>query len=162
MIYILTGAIRSGKTTALKHWVKQRTDVDGLLCPDGKHGKRYFLNIASQEEYPLENANVLHKNSISVGSFQFMKSAFQKANKYVINSAENQHYNYLIIDELGKLELRNEGLHDAAIRIISEYERLTKQHLILVVRESLLHKIIQHYHISDYSILKKEDLKRFP
>ena len=45
MIYILTGDIRSRKTTALLHWIEGRKDVDGLLCPDDKTGKRYFLKV---------------------------------------------------------------------------------------------------------------------
>ncbi len=50
MIYILTGDIRTGKTTALLDWIKDRNDVDGLLCPDSENGMRYFLKVKSKEE----------------------------------------------------------------------------------------------------------------
>ncbi len=49
MIYILTGDIRTGKTSALLDWCKNRNDVDGVLCPDDDKGKRYFLNIKSKD-----------------------------------------------------------------------------------------------------------------
>ena len=49
MIYILTGAIRTGKTTALLNWINNRNDVDGLLCPDNENGKRYFLKVKTKE-----------------------------------------------------------------------------------------------------------------
>lgn len=42
MIYILSGEIRTGKTSALREWVRKRNDVDGLLCPDDANGKRFF------------------------------------------------------------------------------------------------------------------------
>ncbi len=45
MIYILSGNIRTGKTTALFEWSENRNDIDGLLCPDDEFGKRYFLKI---------------------------------------------------------------------------------------------------------------------
>ena len=54
MIYILTGDIRTGKTTALLEWCKNCDDVDGLLCPDNAEGKRYFLEIKSKNEFELE------------------------------------------------------------------------------------------------------------
>ena len=60
MIYILTGEIRSGKTTALKTWASDRADVDGLICPDGKNGKRYFLKVKSKEEIELEAESENH------------------------------------------------------------------------------------------------------
>lgn len=159
MIYILTGNIRTGKTTALLDWCKNRNDVDGVLCPDDDKGKRYFLNIKSKDTYPLAaNSDTENHNIISVGPFQFLKSSFQKANDYLLQSNEKSEYSYLVIDELGKLELKNIGLHDSAKSIITQHENSKSHHLILVVRESLLNEIITHYNISEYSVLRKEDL----
>lgn len=42
MIYVFTGAIRTGKTLALLKWAEKRNDVDGLLCPDDDDGRRFF------------------------------------------------------------------------------------------------------------------------
>ncbi|OUS03541.1 hypothetical protein A9Q86_01115 [Flavobacteriales bacterium 33_180_T64] len=158
MIYILSEAIRTGKTTTLLEWTKNRTDVDGVLCPDNEKGKRYFLKIKSKGIFSLEVETENINDIIQVGPFRFLKSAFEKANDFVISLTSNKENRYLIIDELGKLELKNTGLHASAKMIIPQYILNDKEHLILVVRESLLYEIIAHYDISHYSIIKKEDL----
>ena len=160
MIYILSGDIRTGKTTALSNWIEARDDVNGILCPDGVDGKRYFLNIKTNDTFPLE-ANLQNESElITIGPFQFLKSAFKKANTYLISLASEMNSQYIIIDELGKLELKNQGLHQAAESLIPEFTFKDDQHLILVVRISLLDEIIKHYNMSHYSILNKEDLAR--
>jgi nucleoside-triphosphatase len=158
MIYILTGAIRTGKTSALLDWADTRTDVDGLLCPDDDFGKRYFLKVASKEEFPLEVNNGNLDDLIEIGPFQFLKSAFTKANNFLFSFASEMERQYLIIDELGKLELKNQGLHSAAETLIPEFIQNRTQHLILVVRDYLLDEIVEYYDISEYQLLKKEDL----
>lgn len=162
MIYILTGDIRSGKTTALLSWAKTRTDVDGLLCPDDKDGKRYFLKVRSKKEFQLEtdpDYEASEKDIIKVGPFQFLKSAFKRANDFLVSFTSENESRYLIIDELGKLELRNKGLHVSAEILIPEFIADKKCHLIMVVRDYLVDGIVAHYRISEYQLLKKEDLK---
>ena len=157
MIYILTGAIRSGKTTALLNWSKGRNDVDGLLCPDNEDKKRYFLKVKSLEEFQLETESDT-EDILKIGPFRFLKSAFKKANDFLITFTSENENQYLILDELGKLELKNEGLNLAAERVIPEFLNDDKQHLILVVRDYLLDDIIEYYNISEYRILNKENL----
>lgn len=160
MIYILTGDIRTGKTTALLNWIEGRTDVDGVLCLDGKNGKRYFLEIKSKEEFELE-VELESEKTITIGPFHFLKSAFEKANEFLITLSAKNESQYLVIDELGKLELKNTGLHDSAKVLIPKYEKNKDHHLILVVRESLFDDILEHYNISEYSVLKKDGLRLF-
>lgn len=159
MIYILTGEIRSGKTTALRNWIVNRNDVDGLLCPDDKNGKRYFLKVKSGKEFELET-EIGNQEIIEIGNFKFLKSAFKKANDYLISIASETNYSYLIIDEIGKLELKNKGVHLATEILISKYRRDEKQHVILVVRDYLLDAILKYYQICEYSLLKKENLTK--
>lgn len=162
MIYILTGDIRTGKTTALLNWAKDRNDVDGLICPDGKGRKRHFLKVKSKEEFELEvefEKNMDSQKLIAIGPFQFLKSAFEKANGFLMALSTKKKSQYLIIDELGKLELKYEGLHTAAEVLIPDYMFKDNKHLILVVRTSLLEKVIKHYEIKAYTLLTKENLK---
>ena len=160
MIYILTGDIRTGKTTALLNWINNRKDVDGLLCPDDENGKRYFLNIKTKEHFNLEVHQDYDMEIVEIGPFQFSKAAFDKANNFLMSSTSEMENRYLIVDELGKLELKNKGLHLAAEQLIPHYMLNVKYDLILVVRESLLDEIIRHYSISKYSLLKIEDIER--
>lgn len=161
MIYILTGDIRTGKTTALLNWIIDRKDVDGLICPDGKDKKRYFLKVNSKEEFQLEvtsDNNIRPEHIIKIGPFQFLKSAFKKANDFLISFTSENENRYLIIDELGKLELKNKGLHISAETLIPQFLNDENQHLILVVRDYLLDDIIKHYNIAEYQLLSKADL----
>ncbi|MFT4770970.1 MAG: nucleoside-triphosphatase THEP1 [Cryomorphaceae bacterium] len=159
MIYILTGDIRTGKTTALLEWTTGRKDADGLLCPDDEKGKRYFLKVESREKFPLE-VEVENERSISIGSFLFLKSAFAEANHYLISRCTEHLGQYLIIDEIGKLELKNEGLHIAAEALIPNYMINDSEHLILVVRKSLVDEVINQYQIGAYTLISKEDLAK--
>jgi len=160
MIYILRGDIRTGKTTALVEWCKNRDDVDGVLCPDNAEGKRYFQEVKSKTKFEFEVETELETEAIiEIGNFKFLKSGFEKANAYLLAVALENESQYLIIDELGKLELRKEGLHDSAEKLISNYESNENKHLILVVRDYLLDTVLTHYSISEYKILEREELK---
>jgi nucleoside-triphosphatase THEP1 len=158
MIYILTGDIRTGKTTALLNWASTRKDVDGILCPDNENGKRYFLKVKPGEEFELE-VEIESEKTITIGPFHFLKSAFGQANDYLIETNKGRDFKYLIVDELGKLELKNEGLHHATKALIPDFMFKNNKYLIFVVRASLLEDVINHYQIESYTLLTKEDLK---
>ncbi|MEQ3665857.1 MULTISPECIES: nucleoside-triphosphatase [unclassified Olleya] len=158
MIYILTGAIRSGKTTALLDWSNNKNDVDGLLCPDDINGKRYFLKLKSKSTFKLE-AEAETEAIVAIGNFKFLQSAFNEANDYLILEASKTERQYLIIDEIGKLELKNEGLHVSNKALISQFKSKDNTHLILVVRDYLLDAVLEHYGITECSILTTEDLE---
>ena len=158
MIYILRGDIRTGKTTALLEWCKNRNDVDGVLCPDNAEGKRYFREVKSKNEFELET-EFETEDIIEIGNFKFIKSAFEKANAYLQSVASKNESQYIIVDELGKLELKNEGLHLSAERLIPNYENNENKHLILVVRDYLLEAVLTHYSIEEYRILTKVNLE---
>ncbi len=160
MIYILSGKIRSGKTSALKDWAAQRNEVDGLLCPDNAEGKRYFFELKSKTEFALEVESESAHDAISVGPFLFSKSAFERANTFLKTLLDSKN-NYVIIDELGKLELKNKGLHEAANLLIPNFIDHKEKHLILVIRDTLLEDTIEHYGISNYQIITKASLKTF-
>ena len=63
-----------------------------------------------------------------------------------------------MLDELGKLELKGEGIHQAANYIIGNYESSDDKNLLLVVRTNLVKDIIAHYDIKSFQIVAKEML----
>lgn len=158
MIYILTGPIRTGKTTSLLKWAQQREDTTGILCPDDTNGKRYFFQIDTQHRFNLEVSQSTNAETIAVGPFLFLTSAFNEANTYLQGFIKQRKYTYIIIDELGKLELKNKGLHPSACLLIPMYQSSKSQHLILVVRDSLLDAIIEHYQIAQYELITSETI----
>jgi len=112
MIYILTGAIQTGKTSALIKWSANRNDVFGILTPV-INGKRFFMNARTKKQFQME-ANDNEKETISIGQFNFSKVSFEKAIKIARDEINKK--GWLVIDEIGPLELRKEGFYNVINR----------------------------------------------
>ncbi|WP_439151983.1 nucleoside-triphosphatase, partial [Winogradskyella sp.] len=104
MIYIFSDNIETGKSTTLFNWTKGRKDVYGVLTPRNDKGHRYMLNVKTKKITPLQ-AKSMDMQTIAVGRYHFLKSAFEIANTIITNAAYEEKNGYIIIDELGKLEL---------------------------------------------------------
>lgn len=157
MIYILAGDIRTGKTSALEEWIGTWDNVKGILCPDGENDMRGLYDIETGQNHALQVPEK-EENTIRVGRFHFLKDSFKLANYILIKTFEEQDFEFLVLDELGKLELEGEGLHQAADYIIGNYESNDDKNLLLVVRTNLVKKIIAHYSIKSFQIVAKEML----
>jgi nucleoside-triphosphatase len=156
MIYILSGDIRTGKTTALKKWIANWQNVKGILTPDNAVGVRELYHITEDKTYPFQVAKE-SKATITVGRFVFLKEMFQRANEILINEFEEGDFEFLVIDELGKLELKGQGLHRAAQHILCSQKRVNG-HLLLVVRSFLVEEVIERYKLTDYKVVTAEYL----
>ncbi|MEO9870801.1 nucleoside-triphosphatase [Ekhidna sp.] len=157
-IYILTGEIQSGKSTALSEWIddieKQGMRVGGLLnlVIDSK---KWFLDIASKERWSMERLQE-NDSPINVGRYIFSEKAFDQARKTLNES--NAPYDYFIVDEIGKLELKNLGLEPALSHFLEHIQSVSIQNLILVVRDSLVDEVLEKYKLPIKAILEKEDV----
>lgn len=160
MIYILSGKIETGKSKTLLEWIENRNDVYGILSPTNIHNKRHFLNVETREAFPMQ-AGSDDKDIISIGRYHFFTDSFYKANEVLLKEAEKRDQGYIIIDELGKLELKSQGLHKAAKAVIDRARKNDKLHVILVIRESLLDAIKVKYGITEFSIFDIMDLTSF-
>lgn len=161
MIYILTGDVQTGKSFSLNQWSKDREDVVGLLSLVNKEGQRDFLNIRTQETFSMHaKIGQIDSEKIFVGKFEFSKKAFQNAIKTIEQEVTKKDYKFLVIDELGKLELKNQGLYSVTKPILSIFENDSERHLILVIRESLLYQIINHMAINVHKIRNKQDIQQ--
>jgi nucleoside-triphosphatase len=150
-VFILTGVIQTGKTTSLMEWCDGKENVQGILTPIVE-GKRMFLDIASKEIFAME-AEKDETDVLKVGRFIFSSRAFEKAKGIIANATSNS---YLIIDEIGPLELRKEGLHDA---VIAALQNQKVQAIILVVREGLVEKVAGFFNINNTNIITKTTLE---
>lgn len=135
-VYILTGPVQSGKTSSLLHWTEKRNDVYGILTPV-VNGKRVFMNALTKEQFPME-AGSDETELLSIGKFVFSNAGFEKAKQIIKESVHNP--GWLVIDEVGPLELKGEGYHD----VIKEVLAKRSDNLLLVVREGLV-KLAQDY-----------------
>lgn len=150
MIFILTAPIRSGKTTSLINWSANKGDVSGILTPV-VNNKRVFMNAYTKEQFPME-ATDGEVETLDVGKFVFSKTSFDKAVQVIHNAMQKE--GWLIIDEIGPMELRGKGFYGIVKKAVME----RKENIILVVREGLVKQVINHFNINAVIINKTNDL----
>jgi nucleoside-triphosphatase THEP1 len=132
MIYILSAPIQSGKTTSLINWSAARKDVHGILTPV-INGKREFMNAQTKERFPMEARG--EEETLVIGRFVFSKAGFDKAIQIIRNAINND--GWLLIDEIGPLELKGEGFCD----VLKEVLESRQEKIVLVVREGMAEKV---------------------
>ena len=60
---IITGPVRSGKTTRLSKWLSQHRQAGGFLTPDGDDGLRLLFDLQETKYHPFEVPGVSLKYS---------------------------------------------------------------------------------------------------
>jgi nucleoside-triphosphatase len=149
MIYILSGDIRTGKTTSIYQAAIKRNDVGGFLTPD-LDGTRILYDLFNRQRYPFQVEKDDLQQVIHVGRFTFLVSTFTLGSQIVLEQATNNAINYIVVDEVGKLELKNEGFHSLVEKLISMD---INQDLILVIRSFLVDEIIKKYQLEDFKVI---------
>ena len=153
--FILSGSVHSGKTTRLIKWLKDKNNVQGIISPI-LDGKRYLVNIQSDEKRKLEIDSFSSKENVTkVGKYIFDQSVFDWACKIILDTIKSNP-DWLIIDEVGPLELQGDGLAKAVNKVLSNKNILVGTNLVLVVRDSLMTDFLNHYNLSenDFKYLK--------
>ena len=154
-IFILSAPIQSGKTSALLNFIENKKNIFGFLCPD-INGVRNWLNIASQQYYPFQKMeNFLHSD-IKIGKFVFDGYVFKKAQELLQKIPSN--FDFYIIDEIGKLELKNEGFEPFLAPALEQLKN-HKGKVILVVRDYLLADVISKYGLEKSLTISIKDLE---
>jgi nucleoside-triphosphatase THEP1 len=145
-IFILSGEINSGKTTRLANWLENRTDVGGILTPKF-NSERVFQDAASGKTWPMEASE--NEKQLLVGRYRFSAAGFQKAQSVLESALLNPAIRFLVVDEIGPLELRNEGFAAFLRTALSFLENHQEKNLILVIRNSLVEQVKDHFQIRD-------------
>ena len=132
-VILLTGPTHSGKTGALSATVRQ-PDVAGLLAPDVHYG-RILEDLKSGEFERFQ----IHNDSepfVEIGPYHFRLAAFEWANARLA-AAVRSSAKVIVIDEIGPLELRGEGLRKGLNAVLKRGHGTG----ILVVRERLIGQV---------------------
>jgi nucleoside-triphosphatase THEP1 len=141
-IYIFTGEIKSGKTTRLSKWIEKNPGADGILASE-IGGKRHLVRIKTNEKKLLEYSGNDPKIELTtICNFKFINSVFGWGKEELYN-ALLQKPGWLIVDEIGPLELKGLALEPMVSRILQEDTESVN--LVLVVRKVLVEKVIEHY-----------------
>jgi len=142
-VFILTGPVHTGKTTRLMHWASSQKNIDGIfqLIIDEK---RFIYNIATRTLKMLEVPSYTgDEKVIKIGNYRFSKEVFEWAQNVLLNSLD-KNLEWLIIDEIGPLELEGKGLEPAITKIFRESEKFSGK-ILCVVRDPMLEKFVEHY-----------------
>jgi nucleoside-triphosphatase THEP1 len=153
-IYILSRPVHSGKTTLLMNWVAQTKNVGGILCPD-INGLRKLYDISSKKMYDFQLKLSDTSGSITqICNYSFDDNIFKIARELLMDSVKMS-FDYVIVDEIGKLELhKKSGLEPAVSAIIHHYNvKTNKGKLLLVIRDYLLEESIKHYKLEEAVLL---------
>ncbi len=146
-IHVLTGPVHTGKTTRLMHWASSQKNIDGIFQPIIDE-KRFIYNIASRTLKMLESpSNSTDEKVIKIGNYRFSKDVFLWAQNALLNSLD-KNLEWLIIDEIGPLELDGNGLEPIITRIFKGSEKFSGK-ILCVVRDSMIDKFIEHYKLED-------------
>jgi len=150
-IHIASGPVQTGKTTRLFSWstaalAQSPGSVDGVLAPV-IHGHRHIVHIASGESRDLEE-HALQVPDQQIGRFTFRADVFAWAHSILLGAAAHLAEGcWLVVDEIGPLELAGRGL-EPAVSSILESGLQTRAHIVLVVREHLVDRVLAHFGVS--------------
>jgi len=149
-LYILSGPIRTGKSTKLLRWSENKKSVAGILQYE-IDGKRVIRDILSGEVLNLEAENLKESQIIKIGRFSFNKNTFRWAQKKLVQSFQEKP-DWLIIDEYGKLEIDNKGFEPVISDIINKSQNQDCPKIIIVVRNYLKDDFLKKFELksSDY------------
>lgn len=147
-IYILTDPIHSGKTTFLKKIILNEENIYGILSPV-INNKRFFVDVATEETFAMETTDD-DIDVLKIGKYNFSKASFAKASS-IIQKALQKNDGWIIIDEIGPLELKEQGF-SAVLKDVIQKEVKT----ILVIRDSILEQVVEHFNIKNYNIIDRQ------
>lgn len=167
---LVRGPVHSGKTTRLGHWAARQSAASGIpvwgvLAPI-REGERQFqlLGQTNQEIHSMTATG--GEEVISIGPHRFSSNAFATAREHLLKAVAPHSTNgdvgrivrgsraggpmWVIVDEVGPLELRQDGLEPAVSRLVqSALDRASLIRLVLVVRDSLVDQVLDRYRLTD-------------
>lgn len=161
-IIIFSRPVHSGKTTELLQWCNQQKNIAGIAMPD-INGCRKIFDLQTKELFDIECMDTANTTEpiTTVGRFRFYTAAFEKANAILIKSLSH-HTDWLLIDEVGKLELQDKGFYPAILKAAVTYNnKETTGNLLLTVREYLCDEVIAFFKLKNCRVINQlEDITR--
>lgn len=146
-IFIITGAIGQGKTTLVEKIIEIFKEKG--IAVGGIYSLRIMENSTTigynvfdiancdKEEFLKLNAN---ESTMEIGRFKILPKGLQKGLN-TLKAANNRNNRVVVIDEVGNLECENQGWAASMQDLIDQ----PNTHLLLVVRDSLVEKVIQKW-----------------
>jgi nucleoside-triphosphatase THEP1 len=145
--FIITGPSKSGKTTLcwdiLQYLNNAGVTTGGVITL--QNNERLFYLIQSKEKVSFEAREM--EDFIPIGKFRVSQANLAKA---LLHIRDGQKSDYLFIDEIGLLEMENNGFYPELKSAVTRNEGN-----IFVVREGFIPKFQEKYDIQfDFGILR--------
>ena len=146
-IFILSGPVQSGKSSSLNKWLEGRQDVDGILAPI-INGQRNLQHIsrAEHKNVQLDKSEQGKYSFWAIGNHILSQEVFFWAQE-ILQECASKPLEWLIVDEVGFLELQGRGFEPVLSRILTSESSIKPARILLVVREYLVDKVEQHYNL---------------
>ena len=122
--------------------------MGGLLSPI-VFGKRCFQNIRTQAWQAME-ADLDETEVQQVGRYTFSEKTFAWANQVLLQNSRLPEVKWLVVDEIGPLELQGKGLNPALDSIFADLP--PHLNLILVIREKICESVLEIYDLNRYGV----------
>jgi len=150
-IFILTGKIAQGKTTKIQEIVadfkQKQIAIGGIYSPRVMENNLtigYDVVDISTSERTLFLRNEEHADLSKIGKYSIFPQGLSKG-KNALTFSANVTNQLVIIDEVGKLELDNEGWASSLENLINH----STHHILLVVRDSFIEPVIQKWNLKN-------------
>ena len=140
-ILILSGPVESGKTTYLQKFIID-SNCDGIISPI-INGQRYLQRIKTKEKKLLDSTD---GKGFRIGKHTFDEKSFSWARDQLLQIL-NSDIDYIVIDEIGPLEIGGRGFEPILSYIFEKYKNNRELNLAVVVRDTLVNKVIENYQL---------------
>jgi nucleoside-triphosphatase THEP1 len=133
-------------------WIADRHDCGGVLSPD-IDGLRVLYNVKTKTFIPWQKAAHESGGDVVVGRFSLDPEGFQTAKKWLEEALTDPEIRYIILDEVGQLELEGKGWGPW---LLSALDRIGDKTLVIIVRRPLLDEVINYYGLDEVSVVEKD------
>ena len=106
------------------------------------------MDIASRNTFPMEAQG--DEDVLEIGRFVFSKSGFERATAIINNAIGIE--GWLIIDEIGPLELKGEGFNGVLHELLAK--RSGKTLLVIRDKDQILEKVLTTFRINDSIVIR--------
>lgn len=158
-IFILTGSSEQGKTTQIQKIIEIFKEngiaVGGIYSPriiENNKTIGYDIIDIATDEREIFLRQTEDDNQAKIGRFNIYPKGLQTGNN-ALKPSVNINNKIVIIDEVGYLELRDQGW----ARSTKDLLATSKNHILLVVRNIFVEKIIQKWNLKEVSIFNISD-----
>ncbi|MEJ2542537.1 MAG: nucleoside-triphosphatase [Calditrichaceae bacterium] len=142
-IYVYSAPTHTGKTTRLESWISKIQSIDGILMPV-INNKRYIKYISTGDLQQLESDSNNPDLVQTIGKYKFQTDVFEHAQNYLLSLIDKK-LEWIIIDEIGFLELNGQGFEPAVTKLILDMNTKEATNILLVIRDYLKEDVLEYY-----------------